>query len=352
MGSIRLRPNGRYQVQVRRKGQRTLTKTFPTKVQARAWEREQEVQMDNGNIVSLSNAGAHETLVNDLLDVYEREHVDHKRKSDAAAVERVRVRTLERAFKGVTFKECDYKRLVQWGRERRKQVSSDSLVRELGVLSSAFNHAKYVNDFPMGANPVTEAKTVMRRMKIIEKPARRERVISDTEMDRLYADLKKNNPNVLAAVQFALEMAMRRGELAKLRWSDVNTDTQELRLRDTKAGKDQKVPLTLRASLILAAVPMPKPKPGEEPEEDPLVFGLQPHSITTAFRRACKRCGIEDLRVHDLRHSAASRWVASGLNIAEVRLLTRHKSLDTLGRYLHADVNTVREKMDSLEREK
>jgi hypothetical protein len=44
--------------------------------------------------------------------------------------------------------------------------------------------------------------------------------------------------------------------------------------------------------------------------------------------------------------------VASGLNIAEVRLLTRHKSLDTLGRYLHADVNTVREKMDSLEREK
>ena len=220
------------------------------------------------------------------------------------------------------------------------------------MLSNAFNHAKDMHDFPMGANPVTEAKTVMRRMKIIEKPARRERVISDTEMDRLYADLKKNNPNVLAAIQFALEMAVRRGELAKLRWSDVNTDTQELTLRDTKAGKDEKVPLTLRASLILAAVPKPEVKPGEEPEEDPLVFSLKPYSISQAFRRACMRCGIKDLRVHDLRHSSASRWVASGLDIAEVRLLTRHTNLNTLGRYLHTDVDAVREKMNSLERKK
>jgi integrase len=110
--------------------------------------------------------------------------------------------------------------------------------------------------------------------------------------------------------------------------------------------------LTLRASLILAAVPKPELKPGEEPEEDPLVFGLRPDSITQGFARACERCGIKDLRVHDLRHSSASRWVASGLDIAEVRVLTRHASLDSLGRYLHADVNTVREKMNSLDREK
>ena len=68
---------------------------------------------------------------------------------------------------------------------------------------------------------------------------------------------------------------------------------------------------------------------------DGLVWGVRPDSMTQAFERACKRAGIENLRLHDLRHEATSRFFEKGLNVMEVSAITGHQDLRMLKRYTH-----------------
>jgi len=62
---------------------------------------------------------------------------------------------------------------------------------------------------------------------------------------------------------------------------------------------------------------------------------MQADSITQAFNRACQRAGIKDLRFHDLRHEATSRFFEKGLNTMQVAAITGHKTLQMLQRYTH-----------------
>ncbi len=92
---------------------------------------------------------------------------------------------------------------------------------------------------------------------------------------------------------------MRRGELCKLKWSDVHLEDGYLMLKGaiTKNRKSRIVPLSLRAKRILAT----------QPKRSAFVFAVTPEAIKSAFRRARARVGIVDLRKHDLRHEATSR---------------------------------------------
>ena len=64
-----------------------------------------------------------------------------------------------------------------------------------------------------------------------------------------------------------------------------------------------------------------------------LLIGMRPDSVTQAFNRACKRLGISDLRIHDLRHEATSRFFERGFSIPEVALITGHSDWASLKRY-------------------
>ncbi len=67
---------------------------------------------------------------------------------------------------------------------------------------------------------------------------------------------------------------------------------------------------------------------------DGRVFGLAPDSVTQAFERACRRAGIEDLRIHDLRHEATSR-LADLFEVHELAKITGHRDMRMLLRYYH-----------------
>ena len=68
---------------------------------------------------------------------------------------------------------------------------------------------------------------------------------------------------------------------------------------------------------------------------DGRVFGTTYEAIHLAIVRACKRAGIEDLRFHDLRHEATSRFFEKGLNPMQAAAITGHKTLQMLKRYTH-----------------
>ena len=66
-----------------------------------------------------------------------------------------------------------------------------------------------------------------------------------------------------------------------------------------------------------------------------MVFPLHFEPLKSSWRRACSRAGINNLRFHDLRHEATSRFFEKGLNVMEVAAITGHNDLRMLQRYTH-----------------
>lgn len=130
---------------------------------------------------------------------------------------------------------------------------------------------------------------------------------------------------LIPIILFAVETAMRRSEICSLKWKYLNINKKTILIPLTKNGEEREVPLSeIALSQIL--------KMDRVCES---IFPISAHAITVAFRRACGRSGIKDLRFHDLRHEAISRLFEKGLSLAEVALISGHKTWSMLRRYTH-----------------
>ncbi len=125
---------------------------------------------------------------------------------------------------------------------------------------------------------------------------------------------------------FALETAMRRGELLTLEWQDVHVAQGWVHLPDTKNGSPRDVPLSPKDQAILADLPH---------DLSGRVFPVHFEALKSAWRRLLGRSGVVGLRFHDLRHEATSRFFEKGLNVMEVATITGHRDLRMLQRYTH-----------------
>jgi integrase len=137
-----------------------------------------------------------------------------------------------------------------------------------------------------------------------------------------------------AIESFGIETAMRRGEMAKLEWDHVHLDEGYLRLPPhiTKSQYERIVPLTLRAERILRT----------QPRLGPLVFNTTVESIERAHELVIARCGVRNLRFHDLRHEATTRLVeGTTMSPMQVGQITGHRDLRTLMRYYNPSAQQV-----------
>ena len=132
---------------------------------------------------------------------------------------------------------------------------------------------------------------------------------------------------------------MRRGEILSLTKNDINLSKIIIILRDTKNHSVQTVPLTDNAFQSIKAALKFKIRPHET---DLIFFGepgraglRKPYTINRVWSQALKRAEIENLRFHDLRHEATSRFVEAGLSDQQVASITGHKSMQMLRRYTH-----------------
>ena len=123
----------------------------------------------------------------------------------------------------------------------------------------------------------------------------------------------------------------RKNEIVTLRWDDVDRTAGELRLRRSKTGA-RRVPLTPAVEAVLAGIPrivgnawvIAGQKSGAH------LVGLD--SIWTRLRA---RAGLEDVRIHDIRHSYASRALALGEGLPMIGKLLGHVKVTTTARYAH-----------------
>ena len=125
------------------------------------------------------------------------------------------------------------------------------------------------------------------------------------------------------SIDFAIETAMRRSEILNMCWKDVCFEKKIVILNKTKNGSSREVPLSRHAQSLLVEIP----------RSDTNVFPISEYALRQSWERLVKRAEIDNLRFHDLRREATSRFFEKGLSVPEVALITGHKDPRMLFRY-------------------
>jgi integrase len=229
----------------------------------------------------------------------------------------------------------DYGRFeaVQGNNVQVRKRGPATVNRELAVLSAVLPLA--VDDELIPSNPC-------RRVKPLRTDNQRSRYLSYDEEKRLLAALDGQDwlKNV---VTMAIHTGMRRGEIFKLRWFDVDFSRGVIHVRDTKTAKDRDVPMSGAVREMLERQPktgghvFPSPKTGGQLVDIKRPFGL-----------ACDAAKIKDLRFHDLRHTAATRMADAGINVVVIAEILGHGDIRTTKRYAHAMDEAKREAVEKL----
>ena len=315
MAAITKRKDGWY-VQIRRKGFAPIYKTLPTKAEATAWAREHEARIDQ-RCAPMDLRNLRTTKLSDIIERYRREVTPRKR---SAASEDLRLRKMLRApMAAVSMATLSPAVISAYRDERLLTVKPGTVRRELSLLCHMIDRAMREWDLGIIQNPV----------KMVSRPVAndsRDRRLGAGELVRLKKALVGcRNPILEQVVMFAIETALRRGEIVDLDWRHLNLAQRTVHIPHTKTGKPRTIPLTDGALAILDALPS---RTGR-------VFPVSTDALKNGWNRLRIRAGLPDLRFHDLRHESISRFAEMGLTTPELALISGHRDIRMLSRYTH-----------------
>ncbi|WP_248845127.1 MULTISPECIES: tyrosine-type recombinase/integrase [Burkholderia] len=211
-------------------------------------------------------------------------------------------------------------------------VCESTVKRELRLLSAAINFVRTEHDYPELANPVQSLG--------LDGGESRVRWISRSEAVELIlaAGAAARQPHLRNFVRLALSTGCRKNELLALEWHRVDFERSHFRLEceHTKNGKRRLVPLNSGA---LSALRDQRDWVARHCAGSEWVFasssGRRVSNLQKGFVAACARAGIEDFRIHDLRHTFASWLVMEGVSLYVVKDLLGHSSITVTERYAH-----------------
>ncbi len=169
------------------------------------------------------------------------------------------------------------------------------------------------------------------------KQHRHERFLTPGEYRRLGEVLSEAEvdgsirPSAIAAIRLLTLTGCRYNEIVTLHWDDVDRTSGELRLRETKTGP-RRVPLTPAVEAVLDGIVR---VPGNPLVIVPNKRGARVTDLHYHWGFICARAGLEGVRIHDLRHSFASRALALGEGLPMIGKLLGHKLIATTARYAH-----------------
>lgn len=346
MASIRQR-KGKWQVQVRRKGQPARCRSFHHKKDAQVWAREMELKADRQELPEDPKLLDGVTL-GDLVRRYRDTVTPRKRGQEIETI--VLNAFLRHPICSKRLSELQTSDFAAYRDHRLKHIKPSTLRRELSPLHNLFEVARDEWGLPIKHNPLD-------KVRLPNGNTRRERRLREGELERLIeAARKRRNLYVLPIILFALETAMRRGEIIAMQWGHVNLEDPSLLIPESKNGYARTIPLTSRAVSILREVGEMEKKEGigisngilytdsynsrytseySSSISNQSIFPISANAFRLAWERVKKRAGIDDLHFHDLRHEAISRFFEMGLNAPEVALISGHRDMRMLFRYTH-----------------
>ena len=282
-----------------------------------------------------------------LFEDFAKEYIETHAKPNKRSWERDErsIKHLKKSFGGRRLSQISLLQVEKYRVERLAQVSLATVHRELaclkGILSKAVDWEKLLS-FPL------------RKIKIdLRQEQHRERVLAPEEECRL---LTAAAPHLRPMIILALHTGMRRGEILKLRTEHADLKTRFITIpkENSKSKKLRRVPMdSVVVDLLERLIP-----------KDPgFIFrkanGWPYEDVSEAFQSACRRAkrnpddqhdkGIEDLRFHDLRHTFETRYIERGGNLANIREIMGHSSIDfSLDHYYHADASRLLDDMEKM----
>ena len=179
--------------------------------------------------------------------------------------------------------------------------------------------------------------------KFRERP--HDRFLSEDELRRLGRVLEAAagggggaSPAAVAAIRLLVLTGCRRSEILGLRWEHVDLEAGELRLPDSKTGA-RLVPLPPAAAEVIADLPR---VPGNSWVISGRKTGAPLRNLQYPWEILRARAGLDDVRIHDLRHSFASRALALGESLSMIGELLGHRRVRTTARYAHLALDSVK----------
>ena len=282
----------------------------------------------------LSRAGDGPTVA-EVAERYFREHLEVRCKPGTARIRRYVIgKHILPRFGNLPVSAIRREDVATLHYELRKAptVANDAV----SALSHMLNRAEAWGLAPAGGNPC--------RFVAKYKSRKRERFLTHEEFRRLGRVLStmETQGRVPAPAAAALRLLMLTGcrvnEILTLRWEDVHLEASEIRLRDSKTGP-RVVPLSPAAARVLAGLP--------RAADNPWVIagrkaGSRLNRLYRQWYRVRERAGLEDVRIHDLRHSFASRALALGESLPLIARLLGHTKIQTTARYAHLARDSIR----------
>jgi integrase len=201
---------------------------------------------------------------------------------------------------------------------RMGKVSDGTIIKEVNVLKRLFTIAVEKELVP--ANPAHKAP-------VPQAPEGRVRYLQPKELGQvLHACPAWLQP----IVGLAVSTGMRRGELLKIRWEDIDLPNGQIILKHTKNGRTRPAYLNDLAVQVIAALGA-----GAHAKRGLLFPDVTPAQVTVAFIRACEAAGIKDFSMHDLRHTFASHARMNGVDLHSLQKLLGHSDSRMTNRYAH-----------------
>jgi len=310
---------------VRRKGQPVYTRTFDSKAAAERWARQLEVDIDRGRVPGAVTGQA--VTVADLIQAY-RELRDQARPISDSSTEHYTLNHLELHLGAKDALRLTAQDLVGYCSARKDDGAGPYTCNmDVGKLGTVLRYAALAKKITL-PDVVGQARPLLTHLGLIGGGGKRERRPTDDELLRLVEYLEREHGALYAdVVRFAVLTAMRRGEITRLRWDDVDAAKKLVLVRDRKhprkkVGNNEWIPLLGDAWDIV-----------QRQARGELIFPVHEQTLSKYFRWACQALSIPDLHFHDLRHEGTSRLFEQGYEVQQVALVTGHKDWRHLKRY-------------------
>jgi integrase len=245
MATIRKNKN-RWQAVIRKKYHPTVTKSFLLKSDASRWAQDSELKIERGVFESLDEAN--KTKLRELLERYVREVTPKKKGS---VQETYKIKKLMR------FKIAEYTlarltptKIAKFRDELLLNVKPATVNKYLGLIQVSINHAKREWELHLPINPVENIKRLREPEPSTERVEQWEYqlLLKNAERSKLYC----LGPMII----FAMETGARRGEIMRLKISDINFNKSTCILRDTKNGSDRNIGVPKKVLDLLKTLPV------------------------------------------------------------------------------------------------
>lgn len=234
-------------------------------------------------------------------------------------------------------------------RERASQITShgkmrskSTVNRDVAVLSAVFNLAKDFGEIK--ENPV-------RRIKYYTNLNSRDRVLSEDEEIILFEHIK-NDIQFCRQITILLYTGMRRGELFKLEWRDIDLTKGFINIRKetTKTRKPRNLPMLSNVREIFEAL---RGEAGEVEKLAKIFVGIksQATKFSKKFQDVCSKLGFKELNIHSLRHTYSTRATNNNVGAFAVKTLLGHAKLSMTDRYTHLSPETLKDSLSGMEQQ-